>query len=597
MPWHHDGLDKLGRQHEIPLKARAGVHLGEVILRENAPEEVARGAKRLEVEGLAKPIAARLMALAGAGQTLLSRTAFDLARRAAEGDPELSSQLQWLAHGKYMLKGVEEPMDVYEVGVEGSAPLVAPTPSEKSRRITQEGTLLGWRPAPGLDVPHRPHWFFVRKLGGGGFGEVWLIAHHKTRDRRVVKLCFEMHQVHALQREVTLFRVLRESLGNRPDIARLLDWNFDEPPYFLEFDFSEGGSLIDWADEQGSLSAVPLPTRLLLMAQVAEAVAAAHSVGVLHKDLKPANVLVNRGPDGTPRAQVTDFGIGRLVERKRLDDLGITALGLTEPETPASPGSASGTRIYMAPELLEGQAASTLADIYALGVMTYQMVVADFRRSLAPGWERDVPDELLRRDIAEFVEGRPQRRVASAHEVARRLRTVEERRRRLQADREEEAQVQRAQELLAQGRRRLRLGALIGALVLGVSLVVAHQARRTAAEAARANREAAAARQVTDFLVSLFEVSDPSESRGNSVTAREILDRGADRIERELSDQPLVRAQLMDAMGTVYLQLGLLAPSAHLLEGALEIRRTAAGPRTLARKRGQRQKTTESNNE
>ncbi|MFN7972979.1 MAG: protein kinase [Acidobacteriota bacterium] len=516
---YHQALEKIETELHVPLRARAAVHIGEVILRENPSDEVARGAKPIEVEGIAKPLTARLMGLAGAGQTLLSRSAFDLARRAAADEPGFGEHLRWLAHGSYLLKGIEDPVDVYEVGVDGHAPLVAPTPSDKAKRLSTEGTLLGWRPAPGLDVPHRPHWVFEKKLGEGGFGEVWLARHRKTHDARVLKFCFEIERVRALQREVTLCRVLRESLGNRPDIARILDWNFEEPPYFLEFEHTEGGNLHEWVDRQGGFAKVPMATRLELVAQAAEAIAAAHSVGVLHKDVKPANLLVATAEDGKPRIQVTDFGIGLLTDRGKLEGLGITALGMTVTATTSGSG-ASGTRIYMAPEVLEGKPATTQADIYALGVLTYQMVVGDLSRALAPGWERDVADEILREDVAAFVEGRPDRRLASAAEVAHRLRALDERRARRDADADARRSMEASREALARNRLRFRVVSAASVVALVVAILVAVQARRAAREADRANREAVISGRVTDFLLSIFQVSDPSEARGSSVTAR-----------------------------------------------------------------------------
>lgn len=576
---YHEALQRLGREVDEAIRARVGIHVGEVFLRENPAEEVAQGAKPVEVEGLAKPIAARLMGIAQGGQTLLTRGAFDLARRAAAGWEGASDRLKWLAHGSYLFKGIDEPLEVFEVGVEGWAPLEAPAAGDKARRVGADETVLGWRPAPGLAVPHRPNWTFERKLGQGGFGEVWLAQHVKTRDRRVFKFCFELERVRALQREVTVCRLLRESLGNRPDIARILDWNFDEAPYFLEFEYTEGGNLLEWVEGRGGFSEVPLADRLELAAQIADAVAAAHSVGVLHKDLKPANILVTRGPQGEPRVRVTDFGIGSVTDAARLDALGITVLGMTEVREGATAGSyASGTRIYMAPEVLEGKIATTQADIFSIGILVFQLAVGDFTRALAPGWEREIDDELLREDLAAFVDGHPDRRVASATEVARRLRSLDARRAQLAAERAAAERAAADRRALERSRRRRRLFALVGAALVVFAVAMALQARRIAAEAARANREAVAAQQVTDFLVGLFEVSDPNEAKGNAVTAREILDRGAGRIEQELADQPLVLAKMKDAIGTVYVQLGLTEPGGKLLREAYALRAAQLPP-------------------
>jgi len=129
----HEALAELSREEDLPIVARCGIHLGEVHLRENTPEDVARGAKPVEVEGLAKPLAARVMSLAQGGQTLLSRTAWDVAKRAAVGEPDLADCV-WLQHGIYDLKGVSEGVEICEVGRKGIAPLKAPPSAEKARR-------------------------------------------------------------------------------------------------------------------------------------------------------------------------------------------------------------------------------------------------------------------------------------------------------------------------------------------------------------------------------------------------------------------------------------------------------------------------------
>ncbi len=131
---YHRRLATLGREQGIELRARAGIHVGEVVLRANSSEDVALGAKPLEVEGLAKPTAARLMSLAQGGQTLLTQGAFDLARRAAVGTEGLVG-LRWQSHGVYQMKGIEEPVGVFEVGEEAQAPLRPPRSSDKVTRL------------------------------------------------------------------------------------------------------------------------------------------------------------------------------------------------------------------------------------------------------------------------------------------------------------------------------------------------------------------------------------------------------------------------------------------------------------------------------
>ncbi len=127
-------LRELGTAYDAALVARVGIHLGEVVLRENSAAEVARGAKPLEVEGLAKAMAARVMSLAGDGRVLLTRAAFDLARRAAVGAND-DSQLRWLDHGAYRLAGIEDPVAVFEVAEADAAVPTRPTSSEKAQRL------------------------------------------------------------------------------------------------------------------------------------------------------------------------------------------------------------------------------------------------------------------------------------------------------------------------------------------------------------------------------------------------------------------------------------------------------------------------------
>ena len=139
---YHEALAELTSELGVALKARVAIHLGEVQLRANAPEDVKRGAKPVELEGLAKPTVARMMTLAAGGQTLLSDSAFEMARRASVGNSTLNEGVRWLNHGPYQVKGVEEAIQIYEVGRVASAPLSAPLKSDKAWPVGKQRGVL-----------------------------------------------------------------------------------------------------------------------------------------------------------------------------------------------------------------------------------------------------------------------------------------------------------------------------------------------------------------------------------------------------------------------------------------------------------------------
>jgi eukaryotic-like serine/threonine-protein kinase len=176
-------------------------------------------------------------------------------------------------------------------------------------------------------VPRRDHFTLEALIGQSLASEVWLAKHTKTGERRVYKFGRNGEQLAAFKREATLYRVLQEGVANHEWFTRIIDWNFEEAPFFLECEYG-GQDLSKWADSDHHLERMTLRERLALFQQIVDAVAAAHSVGVLHKDLKPSNVLI--APKGTAwQARLTDFGSGRLLEPDRLAELGITRLGLT----------------------------------------------------------------------------------------------------------------------------------------------------------------------------------------------------------------------------------------------------------------------------
>ncbi|MBB1061768.1 putative peptide modification system cyclase [Marilutibacter spongiae] len=128
------GLAGIGKLRDIELKARAGLHVGELLTWRNSEESVRLGAKPLEVEGLAKPMAARLMSIARPGQILMSAVAESLTHRAVRDMGERGLALVWKSHGRWRFKGMPETQEVFEVGEPGIAPLRRPIESAKAQR-------------------------------------------------------------------------------------------------------------------------------------------------------------------------------------------------------------------------------------------------------------------------------------------------------------------------------------------------------------------------------------------------------------------------------------------------------------------------------
>jgi len=316
-------------------------------------------------------------------------------------------------------------------------------------------------------VPGREHWQFIRPLGEPQSKQVWLAENPKTREARVFKFASSDGRLRCLKREVTVSRYLHESLGERRDLVRLLEWNFETAPFSIESEYG-GENLTQWAASQGGLGNIPLAVRLNLVADVATTVAAAHDAGVLHRDLKPANILVKPAPDGGWEIKVADFGSASLTEPGRLRALGITNLGMTQ-TCSLQNVSLSGTLLYLAPEVLAGSPPTAAADVYALGVMLYQIAAGDFHRPLSLGWEASIEDPVIREDIALAACGDPAKRLSSPADLAARLNRLATRRveRKLRVLKQQHDQLAERKQAEARVRRPWVIAACV-ALLAGV---------------------------------------------------------------------------------------------------------------------------------
>lgn len=418
-------LRALARESGVPVLDRVGIHVGEVIIDDNHFGEGVKDLYGIQVDNCA-----RVMSLADGDQILMTRVVFDNARQVLRRQEFKGlGELSWLNHGAYAMKGIEDPVEVCEVGEMQKAVLAPPGDSEKARRHSTAGGELvpGWRPALDQLVPNTK-WILEEKLGEGGFGEVWLGRHGTLKEKRVFKFCFRADRVRSLTREVTLFRVMKERLGGHPNIAGIQDVYFDEPPFYVVMEYAPGKDLKSWCESRGGIGKVSMRTRLEIVAQVADALNAAHGAGVIHRDIKPGNILVNVDGQGSGKGivvKLTDFGIGQVVSEEAL--AGVTRAGFTE--TVASTGSSShmGTHLYMAPELSVGHRASAPSDIYSLGVVLYQLLVGDWSRPLTVDWQNEIGDKLLRKILARCFAGNPAERYKSCGELSEDIRSLERR--------------------------------------------------------------------------------------------------------------------------------------------------------------------------
>ena len=439
----------------------------------------------------------------------------------------------------------------------------------------------------------------IQVLGEGGMGVVYEAEETEPVKRRVaLKLVRAGHDT----REVLArFDAERRALAvmNHGCIAKVLSAGTTEQgqPYFA-MELVRGLPITAYCDARR----LSVRDRLSLFISVCEAVQHAHQKGVIHRDLKPSNIMVG-DEDGHPAPKVIDFGIAK-------------ALGPATSATLTMGGMAVGTAAYMSPEQADaGQLdVDTRADIYSLGVMLYELLVGHlpvdpnamglfvFLAKLVSGnvtpptpsaalltveRERETVAHMRRTDFRHLrreLKGdldwivmkamQPDR--ALRYETANGLATDL---RRYLADEPVIARPPSATYRLSKFVRRHRVGVFAaGAILVSVvaSAVVATvgYVRATRAEH-RAASEAEAAKQVTNFLVDLFRVSDPGESRGNTLTAREILDRGTRRVTTELAAQPLLQARIMQTMGTVHAQLGQYGPARALLTDVLRTRELA----------------------
>lgn len=423
-------------------------------------------------------------------------------------------------------------------------------------------------------VPQRPNYRLERCLANRRGSEVWLAEHHRTGEPQVFKFALDGERLRALKRETTLLRVLHDSAADASGFVTLVDWNFEVAPYFVELEYG-GVNLLDWATDH--LASLDRDARLKLFLNIAAALATAHGLGVLHKDLKPANVLVRASADGLD-VRLTDFGSGRMLDPERLEALGITRQGLTQ-TVDLDQDSHSGTPLYLAPELYSGQTPTVQSDIYALGVLLFQLLTSRLREPMAPGWEADIDDPLLREDLRLATHLDPARRFASVTQWVERLQHLPERREAAAREAEQTLQQQARDQALARSRARrpYRLALMV---LLGVGLLTAMLLRNSAEQARqRAEAELARANALVRFVEEdLISRANPLIlGKGADAPLREVLLAARARLGERLDAQPLTAAALHLNLASLFNTLDLWSEAEVETARALDLYRRELG--------------------
>lgn len=426
-------------------------------------------------------------------------------------------------------------------------------------------------------------WRLLRLLGTGGMGVVYLAeradgSYHQKAALKLLRQVYkhkelENSSVHRFQQERQILAQL-----DHPNIARLYDGGYTgEGLPWLAMEYIDGLPITDWCRQNNS----SLDQRLDLFKKICDAIRYAHKNLIVHRDLKPENILVT--PDG--QVKILDFGIAKLLDEELSDaqhaltQTGIRAMSL----------------YYAAPEQITGESITTATDVYALGLLLYELIAGDYPFKLQELNRRQIeqvirneepvkPSALQKRDVAVFggnlfagkrddldaitlkaLRKEPDQRYENAGDM---LDDIFRYQNDMPLIARRDTVQYRLSKFIKRHNRSLSVGVAIMMVMIGLT---AYYTLQLTNERDIAQREAARADQVSKFLADMFIASDPSEARGENITARELLHRGAERI-REFTDQPEVQASMMQLIGRVYWSIGSYEEALPLLEQAIEIR-------------------------
>jgi non-specific serine/threonine protein kinase/serine/threonine-protein kinase len=469
--------------------------------------------------------------------------------------------------------------------------------SERVTRSLGPDTVLG-RPGQGAVIDS---YQLLELIGEGGMGEVWLAEQKEPVRRRVaiklIKAGMDTREV------VARFESERQALAlmDHPAIAKVFDAGStaEGRPYFV-MEYVAGLPITLYCDRHK----LNMRQRFELFISVCEGVQHAHQKAIIHRDLKPSNILVME-VDGKPVPRIIDFGIAKATSHRLSDETLHTQVG-----------ALIGTLGYISPEQADsgGEDIDTRSDVYSLGVVLYELLSGalpfDFRRlaydeALRCLREQDAPSPSTRlrtrgEDSAPaaknrgadlptllgLLQGDPDAITLRALEKSRvrRYSTPLELAADIRRHLRNEPVLARAPSVVYRAGKFARRHRLAVTLVSLLALLAVIFAVAQTIELRRIRRERDRADRITDFLINMFKVSAPSEARGNTVTAREILDKSSNEIESELGKDVEARTQLMLVMARTYENLGLFSRAHALVERVVQDRRKTLGvdnPKTL----------------
>jgi eukaryotic-like serine/threonine-protein kinase len=461
----------------------------------------------------------------------------------------------------------------------------------------------------------------LRTLGVGGMGEVYLAERADAEFEQQVAIKVVYGSLRGVQSRLKIERQILAQLDH-PNIAHLLDGgSLPDGSAYIVMEYVDGVPIDVYCDS----NRLDIVARLKLFQTVCAAVHYAHQNLIVHRDLKPSNILVTAA--GVPK--LLDFGIAKLLDERQA---GHHTLAVTHADFRLM------TPDHASPEQVRGQVITTASDIYVLGVLLYKLLtgtgpfliasirLTDIERAIC---EKDplLPSHAIGTDDSAQTRGIMDARGTGASRLRRTLRgdldnivimaMRKEPERRYGSSQQMAADIQRYLEgkpviarrdtmsyRSAKFVRRHWLAVTAAASVIFLILAfatttytqsvrIAAERDRAAEQRAVAERERTRAEEVSSFLVNLFKLSDPQENRGNQVTARELLDSGAKRLQAELQGQPATKAALLSTVGAVYDSLGqyteaqrilteslLLQPPSHdksRIETLLELSRSRTG--------------------